>query len=162
MARMRGGLLNFLIISLVLVVVGATYVFYATPIIDEADKVSRHSAIDQFKRAVMIVRAQWIKRKQNKVFIYDTQLREDGVIEQDKTAGAVVILNNNGWPQGMDNMSSKACEQLLHMANLQQVNSPTDVYVDDIYKNGMLYCAYYLKGDPWFSYSAATGEVSEL
>lgn len=162
MAKVRGGLLNFLIISLVLVVVGSTYVFYATPIIDEADKVSRENAIGRFQRTIMIVRAQWIKRKQTEVFIYDTQLREDGAIEQNKGTGTLVTVNSNGWPQGMEDTSKGACEQLLNMANVQQVNSPADIYVDDTYQNEMLYCAYYLKGEPWFSYSAANGKVNEL
>lgn len=162
MAKEKGGLLNFLIIGVVLLAVGTTYVHYTTSLIDEADKITRHAGMVQFKRTLIAVRAKWIRHKQREVVIYDTRVSGSGDIGLNKKSGHVVILNDSGWPQGMHGLSGKACEQLLQMANLQQITLLSDVYVDDFYQNGMLYCTYHIKGKFWFSYSAATGDVSEV
>ena len=53
MVSTKTGLLNFIVIGVLLAVVGTTYVFYATPVIDEAEKVNKENAVAQFQRSEM-------------------------------------------------------------------------------------------------------------
>ncbi len=54
MASTKTGLLNFVVIGVLLAVIGTTYVFYATPIIDEAEKVNKENAVAQFQQAIRL------------------------------------------------------------------------------------------------------------
>ena len=90
MASTKTGLLNFVVIGVLLAVIGTTYVFYATPIIDEAEKVNKENAVAQFQRVVMLARAQWIKTKQDTVLIYETEFDAGGKVKQHKDVAAAI------------------------------------------------------------------------
>ena len=102
MASTKTGLLNFVVIGVLLAVIGTTYVFYATPIIDEAEKVNKENAVAQFQRVVMLARAQWIKTKQDTVLIYETEFDAGGKVKQRKDVAAELYINEKGWPEGLE------------------------------------------------------------
>ena len=142
MASTKAGLFNFIVIGLVLAVMAASYVYHATPIIEEAEKVNKENAVAQFQRVVMLARAQWIKTKQSKVLIYETDFDASGSVKQQKEVAAEVFVNAKGWPEGLEANQGNACEYLFTLATLREFDMSSDVSVSDKYINGYLQCAF--------------------
>ena len=161
MASIKTGLLNFVVIGVLLAVIGTTYVFYATPIIDEAEKVNKENAVAQFQRVVMLARAQWIKTKQPKVLIYETDFDASGSIKQKRSreVAAELFVNTKGWPEGLEAGLGNACEYMFTLATLREFDMSYEVSVNDEYVNGYLRCAYLFQDKVWFEYNAGSGVV---
>ncbi len=163
MASTKAVLFNFIVIGLVLAVMAASYVYYATPIIEEAEKVNKENAVAQFQRVVMLARAQWIKTKQSKVLIYETDFDASGSIKQKRSrkVAAELFVNAKGWPEGLEAGLGNACEYLFTLATLREFDMSSDVSVSDKYVNGYLRCAYLFQDKVWFEYHAGNGVVRE-
>ena len=129
MASTKTGLLNFVVIGVLLAVIGTTYVFYATPIIDEAEKVNKENAVAQFQRVVMLARAQWIKTKQDTVLIYETEFDAGGKVKQHNDVAAELYINEKGWPEGLEKEQGNACEYMLTLATLREGEALSTVTV---------------------------------
>ena len=161
MASTKAGLFNFIVIGLVFAVMAASYVYHATPIIEEAEKVNKENAVAQFQRVVMLARAQWIKTKQSKVLIYETDFDASGSVKQQKEVAAEVFVNAKGWPEGLEANQGNACEYLFTLATLREFDMSSDVSVSDKYVNGYLQCAFFIQNKVWFDYNAGSGVVRE-
>ncbi len=161
MASTKTGLLNFVVIGVLLAVIGTTYVFYATPIIDEAEKVNKENAVAQFQRVVMLARAQWIKTKQDTVLIYETEFDAGGKVKQRKDVAAELYINEKGWPEGLEKEQGNACEYMLTLATLREGEALSTVTVSDQYANGYLQCAFFWEREIWFEYNAGSGVVRQ-
>ncbi|MEC9062443.1 MAG: hypothetical protein VYC55_12615 [Pseudomonadota bacterium] len=161
MASTKTGLLNFVVIGVLLAVIGTTYVFYATPIIDEAEKVNKENAVAQFQRVVMLARAQWIKTKQDTVLIYETEFDAGGKVKQHKDVAAELYINEKGWPEGLKKEQGNACEYMLTLATLREGEALSTVTVSDQYANGYLQCAFFWEKEIWFEYNAGSGVVRQ-
>lgn len=161
MASTKTGLLNFVDIGVLLAVIGTTYVFYATPIIDEAEKVNKENAVAQFQRVVMLARAQWIKTKQDTVLIYETEFDAGGKVKQHKDVAAELYINEKGWPEGLEKEQGNACEYMLTLATLREGEALSTVTVSDQYANGYLQCAFFWGKEIWFEYNAGSGVVRQ-
>lgn len=161
MASTKTGLLNFVVIGVLLAVIGTTYVFYATPIIDEAEKVNKENAVAQFQRVVMLARAQWIKTKQDTVLIYETEFDAGGKVKQHKDVAAELYINEKGWPEGLEKEQGNACEYMLTLATLREGEALSTVIVSDQYANGYLQCAFFWEKEIWFEYNAGSGVVRQ-
>ncbi|AMN10297.1 hypothetical protein ACZ81_01090 [Alteromonas macleodii] len=161
MASTKTGLLNFVVIGVLLAVIGTTYVFYATPIIDEAEKVNKENAVAQFQRVVMLARAQWIKTKQDTVLIYETEFDAGGKVKQHKDVAAELYINEKGWPEGLEKEQGNACEYMLTLATLREGEALLTVTVSDQYANGYLQCAFFWEKEIWFEYNAGSGVVRQ-
>ena len=161
MASTKAGLFNFIVIGLVFAVMAASYVYHATPIIEEAEKVNKENAVAQFQRVVMLARAQWIKTKQSKVLIYETDFDASGSVKQQKEVAAEVFVNAKGWPEGLEANQGNACEYLFTLATLREFDMSADVSVSDKYVNGYLQCAFSIQNKVWFDYHAGSGVVRE-
>ena len=161
MASTRAGLFNFIVIGLVLAVLASSYVYHAAPVIDEAEKVNKENAVAQFQRIVMLARAQWIKTKQSKVLIYETDFDASGSVKQQKEIAAEVFVNAKGWPEGLEANQDNACEYLFTLATLREFDMSSDVSVSDKYVNGYLQCAFSIQNKVWFDYHAGSGVVRE-
>ena len=161
MASTKPGLFNFIVIGLVLAVVAASYVYHATPIIEEAEKVNKENAVAQFQRVVMLARAQWIKTKQSKVLIYETDFDASGSVKHQKEVAAEVFINAKGWPEGLEAGLGNACEYMFTLATLREFDMSSDVSVSDKYVNGYLQCAFSIQNKVWFDYNAGSGVVRE-
>ncbi len=161
MASTKTGLLNFVVIGVLLAVIGTTYVFYATPIIDEAEKVNKENAVAQFQRVVMLARAQWIKTKQDTVLIYETEFDAGGKVKQRKDVAAELYINEKGWPEGLEKEQGNACEYMLTLATLREGEALSTVTVSDQYANGYLQCAFFWEKEIWFEYNAGSGVVRQ-
>lgn len=161
MASTKAGLFNFIVIGLVFAVMAASYVYHATPIIEEAEKVNKENAVAQFQRVVMLARAQWIKTKQSKVLIYETDFDASGSVKQQKEVAAEVFVNAKGWPEGLEANQGNACEYLFTLATLREFDMSSDVSVSDKYVNGYLQCAFSIQNKVWFDYHAGSGVVRE-
>ena len=163
MASTKAGLFNFIVIGLVLAVVAASYVYHATPIIEEAEKVNKENAVAQFQRVVMLARAQWIKTKQSKVLIYEIDFDASGGIrqKQQKAVAAELFVNAKGWPEGLEANQGNACEYLFTLATLREFDMSSNVSVSDKYVNGYLQCAFSIQNKVWFDYNAGSGVVRE-
>ncbi|HAM17341.1 hypothetical protein BZA03_106103 [Alteromonas sp. I10] len=161
MASTKTGLLNFVVIGVLLAVIGTTYVFYATPIIDEAEKVNKENAVAQFQRVVMLARAQWIKTKQDTVLIYETEFDAGGKVKQHKDVAAELYINEKGWPEGLEKEQGNACEYMLTLATLREGEALSTVTVSDQYANGYLQCAFFWEKEIWFEYNAGSGVVRQ-
>ncbi len=161
MASTKTGLLNFVVIGVLLAVIGTTYVFYATPIIDEAEKVNKENAVAQFQRVVMLARAQWIKTKQDTVLIYETEFDAGGKVKQHKDVAAELYINEKGWPEGLEKEQGNACEYMLTLATLREGEALSTVSVSDHYANGYLQCAFFWEKEIWFEYNAGSGVVRQ-
>ncbi len=161
MASTKTGLLNFVVIGVLLAVIGTTYVFYATPIIDEAEKVNKENAVAQFQRVVMLARAQWIKTKQDTVLIYETEFDAGGKVKQHKDVAAELYINEKGWPEGLKKEQGNACEYMLTLATLREGEALSTVTVSDQYANGHLQCAFFWGKEIWFEYNAGSGVVRQ-
>ena len=161
MASTKTGLLNFVVIGVLLAVIGTTYVFYATPIIDEAEKVNKENAVAQFQRVVMLARAQWIKTKQDTVLIYETEFDAGGKVKQRKDVAAELYINEKGWPEGLEKEQGNACEYMLTLATLREGEALSTVSVSDQYANGYLQCAFFWEKEIWFEYNAGSGVVRQ-
>ncbi|CAA0317800.1 hypothetical protein RJ41_04125 [Alteromonas marina] len=163
MASTKAGLFNFIVIGLLLAVVAATYVYHATPIIEEAEKVNKENAVAQFQRVVMLARAQWIKTKQSKVLIYEIDFDASGGIrqKQQKAVAAELFVNAKGWPEGLEANQGNACEYLFTLATLREFDMSSNVSVSDKYVNGYLQCAFSIQNKVWFDYNAGSGVVRE-
>ena len=161
MASTKTGLLNFVVIGVLLAVIGTTYVFYATPIIDEAEKVNKENAVAQFQRVVMLARAQWIKTKQDTVLIYETEFDAGGKVKQHKDVAAELYINEKGWPEGLEKEQGNACEYMLTLATLREGEALLTVTVSDQYANGYLQCAFFWEKEIWFEYNAGSGVVGQ-
>ena len=161
MASTKTGLLNFVVIGVLLAVIGTTYVFYATPIIDEAEKVNKENAVAQFQRVVMLARAQWIKTKQDTVLIYETEFDAGGKVKQHKDVAAELYINEKGWPEGLEKEQGNACEYMLTLATLREGEALPTVTVSDQYANGYLQCAFFWEKEIWFEYNAGSGVVRQ-
>ena len=159
MANTKPGLLNFIVIGLLLAVVGATYVYHATPIFDEAEKVNKENAVTQFQRVVMLARAQWIKTKQQTVLIYETEFDAGGKLQQDKDVAAELYVNENGWPEGLPKGQGNACEYMYALATLREADALSAVTVSNQYANGYLQCVFFIGKEVWFEYNAGSGVV---
>nr|WP_275443648.1 hypothetical protein [Alteromonas sp. Cnat3-28] len=144
-----------------LAVIGTTYVFYATPIIDEAEKVNKENAVAQFQRVVMLARAQWIKTKQDTVLIYETEFDAGGKVKQHKDVAAELYINEKGWPEGLEKEQGNACEYMLTLATLREGEALSTVTVSDQYANGYLQCAFFWEKEIWFEYNAGSGVVRQ-
>ena len=155
------GLLNFIVIGVLLAVVGTTYVFYATPVIDEAEKVNKENAVAQFQRVVMLARAQWIKSKQRTVMIYETEFDAGGKVKHHKDVAAELYINEKGWPEGLEKDQGNACEYMLTLATLRESEGMSEVTVSDQYTNGYLQCTFFLGKGIWFEYNAGSGVVRQ-
>jgi len=160
-ASTKTGLLNFVVIGVLLAVIGTTYVFYATPIIDEAEKVNKENAVAQFQRVVMLARAQWIKSKQHTVMIYETEFDAGGKVKQHKDVAAELHINEKGWPEGLEKEQGNACEYMLTLATLREGEALSTVTVSDQYANGYLQCAFFWGREFWFEYNAGSGVVRQ-
>jgi hypothetical protein len=160
-ASTKTGLLNFVVIGVLLAVIGTTYVFYATPIIDEAEKVNKENAVAQFQRVVMLARAQWIKTKQDTVLIYETEFDAGGKVKQHKDVAAELYINEKGWPEGLEKEQGNACEYMLTLATLREGEALSTVTVSDQYANGYLQCAFFWEKEIWFEYNAGSGVVRQ-
>tara|TARA_A200000159_G_scaffold163384_1_gene189479 strand:+ start:517 stop:1011 length:495 start_codon:yes stop_codon:yes gene_type:complete len=160
-ASTKTGLLNFVVIGVLLAVIGTTYVFYATPIIDEAEKVNKENAVAQFQRVVMLARAQWIKTKQDTVLIYETEFDAGGKVKQRKDVAAELYINEKGWPEGLEKEQGNACEYMLTLATLREGEALSTVTVSDQYANGYLQCAFFWEREIWFEYNAGSGVVRQ-
>jgi hypothetical protein len=162
-ASTKAGLFNFIVIGLLLAVVAATYVYHATPIIEEAEKVNKENAVAQFQRVVMLARAQWIKTKQSKVLIYEIDFDASGGIrqKQQKAVAAELFVNAKGWPEGLEANQGNACEYLFTLATLREFDMSSNVSVSDKYVNGYLQCAFSIQNKVWFDYNAGSGVVRE-
>tara|TARA_R100001510_G_scaffold7663_2_gene5936 strand:+ start:1536 stop:2030 length:495 start_codon:yes stop_codon:yes gene_type:complete len=160
-ASTKTGLLNFVVIGVLLAVIGTTYVFYATPIIDEAEKVNKENAVAQFQRVVMLARAQWIKTKQDTVLIYETEFDAGGKVKQRKDVAAELYINEKGWPEGLEKEQGNACEYMLTLATLREGEALSTVTVSDQYANGYLQCAFFWEKEIWFEYNAGSGVVRQ-
>jgi len=160
-ASTKTGLLNFVVIGVLLAVIGTTYVFYATPIIDEAEKVNKENAVAQFQRVVMLARAQWIKTKQDTVLIYETEFDAGGKVKQHKDVAAELYINEKGWPEGLEKEQGNACEYMLTLATLREGEALLTVTVSDQYANGYLQCAFFWEKEIWFEYNAGSGVVRQ-
>ena len=163
MASTKAGLFNFIVIGLLLAVVAATYVYHATPIIEEAEKVNKENAVAQFQRVVMLARAQWIKTKQSKVLIYEIDFDASGGLrpKQQKAVAAELFVNAKGWPEGLEANQGNACEYLFTLATLREFDMSSNVSVSDKYVNGYLQCAFSIQNKVWFDYNAGSGVVRE-
>ena len=161
MASTKTGLLNFVVIGVLLAVIGTTYVYYATPIIDEAEKVNKENAVAQFQRVVMLARAQWIKTKQDTVLIYETEFDAGGKVKQRKDVAAELYINEKGWPEGLEKEPGNACEYMLTLATLREGEALSTVSVSDQYANGYLQCAFFWEKEIWFEYNAGSGVVRQ-
>lgn len=161
MASTKTGLLNFVVIGVLLAVIGTTYVFYATPIIDEAEKVNKENAVAQFQRVVMLARAQWIKTKQDTVLIYEIEFDAGGKVKQHKDVAAELYINEKGWPEGLEKEQGNACEYMLTLATLREGEALLTVTVSDQYANGYLQCAFFWEKEIWFEYNAGSGVVRQ-
>lgn len=161
MASTKTGLLNFVVIGVLLAVIGTTYVFYATPIIDEAEKVNKENAVAQFQRVVMLARAQWIKTKQDTVLIYEIEFDAGGKVKQRKDVAAELYINEKGWPEGLEKEQGNACEYMLTLATLREGEALSTVTVSDQYANGYLQCAFFWEKEIWFEYNAGSGVVRQ-
>lgn len=163
MASTKSGLFNFIVIGLVLAVVAATYVYHATPVIEEAEKVNKENAVAQFQRVVMLARAQWIKTKQSKVLIYEIDFDASGDIKQKRQqeVAAELFVNIKGWPEGLEAGLGNACEYMFTLATLREFDMSSEVSVNDEYVNGYLRCAYFFQDKVWFEYHADSGLVRE-
>lgn len=161
MASTKTGLLNFVVIGVLLAVIGTTYVFYATPIIDEAEKVNKENAVAQFQRVVMLARAQWIKTKQDTVLIYETEFDAGGKVKQRNDVAAELYINEKGWPEGLEKEQGNACEYMLTLATLREGEALSTVTVSDQYANGYLQCAFFWEKEIWFEYNAGSGVVRQ-
>ena len=161
MASTKTGLLNFVVIGVLLAVIGTTYVFYATPIIDEAEKVNKENAVAQFQRVVMLARAQWIKTKQDTVLIYETEFDAGVKVKQHKDVAAELYINEKGWPEGLEKEQGNACEYMLTLATLREGEALLTVTVSDQYANGYLQCAFFWEKEIWFEYNAGSGVVRQ-
>ncbi|OES37664.1 hypothetical protein [Alteromonas macleodii] len=161
MASTKTGLLNFVVIGVLLAVIGTTYVFYATPIIDEAEKVNKENAVAQFQRVVMLARAEWIKTKQDTVLIYETEFDAGGKVKQHKDVAAELYINEKGWPEGLEKEQGNACEYMLTLATLREGEALSTVTVSDQYANGYLQCAFFWEKEIWFEYNAGSGVVRQ-
>ncbi len=161
MASTKTGLLNFVVIGVLLAVIGTTYVFYATPIIDEAEKVNKENTVAQFQRVVMLARAQWIKTKQDTVLIYETEFDAGGKVKQHKDVAAELYINEKGWPEGLEKEQGNACEYMLTLATLREGEALLTVTVSDQYANGHLQCAFFWGKEIWFEYNAGSGVVRQ-
>ena len=161
MASTKTGLLNFVVIGVLLAVIGTTYVFYATPIIGEAEKVNKETAVAQFQRVVMLARAQWIKTKQDTVLIYETEFDAGGKVKQRKDVAAELYINEKGWPEGLEKEQGNACEYMLTLATLREGEALSTVTVSDQYANGYLQCAFFWGKEIWFEYNAGSGVVRQ-
>ncbi len=161
MASTKTGLLNFVVIGVLLAVIGTTYVYYATPIIDEAEKVNKENAVAQFQRVVMLARAQWIKTKQDTVLIYETEFDAGGKVKQHKDVAAELYINEKGWPEGLEKEQGNACEYMLTLATLREGEALSTVTVSDQYANGYLQCAFFWEKEIWFEYNAGSGVVRQ-
>lgn len=161
MASTKAGLFNFIVIGLVFAVMAASYVYHATPIIEEAEKVNKENAVAQFQRVVMLARAQWIKTKQSKVLIYETDFDASGSVKQQKEVAAEVFVNAKGWPEGLEANQGNACEYLFTLATLREFDMSSGVSVSDKYVNGYLQCAFSIQNKVWFDYHAGSGVVRE-
>jgi len=160
-ASTKTGLLNFVVIGVLLAVIGTTYVFYATPIIDEAEKVNKENAVAQFQRVVMLARAQWIKTKQDTVLIYETEFDAGGKVKQRNDVAAELYINEKGWPEGLEKEQGNACEYMLTLATLREGEALSTVTVSDQYANGYLQCAFFWEKEIWFEYNAGSGVVRQ-
>jgi len=160
-ASTKTGLLNFVVIGVLLAVIGTTYVYYATPIIDEAEKVNKENAVAQFQRVVMLARAQWIKTKQDTVLIYETEFDAGGKVKQHKDVAAELYINEKGWPEGLEKEQGNACEYMLTLATLREGEALSTVTVSDQYANGCLQCAFFWEKEIWFEYNAGSGVVRQ-
>jgi hypothetical protein len=160
-ASTKTGLLNFVVIGVLLAVIGTTYVFYATPIIDEAEKVNKENAVAQFQRVVMLARAQWIKTKQDTVLIYEIEFDAGGKVKQRKDVAAELYINEKGWPEGLEKEQGNACEYMLTLATLREGEALSTVTVSDQYANGYLQCAFFWEKEIWFEYNAGSGVVRQ-
>jgi hypothetical protein len=160
-ASTKTGLLNFVVIGVLLAVIGTTYVYYATPIIDEAEKVNKENAVAQFQRVVMLARAQWIKTKQDTVLIYETEFDAGGKVKQHKDVAAELYINEKGWPEGLEKEQGNACEYMLTLATLREGEALSTVTVSDQYANGYLQCAFFWEKEIWFEYNAGSGVVRQ-
>ncbi len=161
MASTKTGLLNFVVIGVLLAVIGTTYVYYATPIIDEAEKVNKENAVAQFQRVVMLARAEWIKTKQDTVLIYETEFDAGGKVKQHKDVAAELYINEKGWPEGLEKEQGNACEYMLTLATLREGEALSTVTVSDQYANGYLQCAFFWEKEIWFEYNAGSGVVRQ-
>lgn len=161
MASTRAGLFNFIVIGLVLAVLATSYVYHATPVIEEAEQVNKENAIAQFQRVVMLARAQWIKTKQSKVLIYETDFDASGSIKQQKEVAAELFVNTKGWPEGLEPGQGNACEYMFTLATLREFDVSSKISVSDEYVNGYLQCAFLIQDKVWFEYNAGSGVVRE-
>ena len=161
MASARAGLFNFIVIGLVLAILTTSYVYYAAPVVEEAEQVNKENAVAQYQRVVMLARAQWIKTKQPKVLIYETDFDASGSIKQQKEVAAELFVNTKGWPEGLEMGQGNACEYLFTLATLREFDVSSKISVSDEYVNGYLQCAFLIQDKVWFEYNAGSGVVRE-
>lgn len=161
MASTRAGLFNFIVIGLVLAVLATSYVYHAAPVIEEAEQVNKENAVAQFQRVVMLARAQWIKSKQSRVLIYETDFDATGSIKQQKEVAAELFVNTKGWPEGLEPDQGNACEYMFTLATLREFDVSSKISVSDEYANGYLQCTFFIQDKVWFEYNAGSGVVRE-
>ncbi len=161
MASTRAGLFNFIVIGLVLAVLATSYVYHAAPVIEEAEQVNKENAVAQFQRVVMLARAQWIKSKQSRVLIYETDFDATGSIKQQKEVAAELFVNTKGWPEGLEPDQGNACEYMFTLATLREFDVSSKISVSDEYANGYLQCVFFVQDKVWFEYNAGSGVVRE-
>lgn len=163
MASTKAGLFNFIVIGLVLAVLATSYVYHAMPVMVEAEKVNKENALAQFQRIVLLARAQWIKNKQPKVLIYETDFDASGGIMQKhkKEVAAELFVNTKGWPEGFEAGVGNACEYMFTLATLREFDVSSEISVSDEYVNGYLQCVFFIHDKVWFEYNAGSGVVKE-
>lgn len=160
-ASTKSGLFNFIVIGLLLAVVAASYVYHTAPVVKEAEKVNKENAVVQFQRLVMLARAQWIKTKQSKILIYETDLDINGSIKQQKEGAEELFVNSKGWPEGVKAGQGNACEYMFTLATLIEFDMSSEVSVSDEYVDGYLQCTFFIQNKVWFDYNAGSGVVRE-
>ncbi|WP_394223390.1 hypothetical protein [Alteromonas gracilis] len=161
MASTKTGLLSIILIGVLLTVAGATYVYHATSIFDEVEKVNKEDAVTQFRRVVMLARAQWIKTKKQTVLLYETEFDATGRLKQQKDVAAELYMNSKGWPEGLVRGQGNGCEYLLTLATLREFDAFSVVTVSNYYANGYLQCAFFIENQMWFEYNAGSGVVRQ-
>ncbi|MDO6566693.1 hypothetical protein Q4561_06450 [Alteromonas sp. 1_MG-2023] len=159
MSDARKGLFNYIVIGVLISALATVYVFYATPLISEAEQVNRRTVEVEFERTVMLARAQWLKTKSSVVRIYETQLLNTGKVAQNKSGALELLINSNGWPEGMDKAEDAACEQLYRLSSSTTAANSELTITAQRDRQGFLECRYVIDDILWFMYTAKNGVI---
>lgn len=162
MAIAEKRLFNTVVIGLVIVVLGSVYIRNMLSVYDEAEKVKLRTATAEFRRVVMQSHGWWLKSKQDYVAVRQIAPQGEDAAVAMQGEPLYIAVNQHGWPEGLRNKPSSACNDMLALAfnvDTLEAYEHTVGVQSERDKNQFLRCVYTKDSVIWFTYYAGTGLV---